>query len=442
MPTEDGPEQAVTLDGRRMFIQVVGTAVIGLAAGLTAVVFHNAMVGLAWLMVEVPSKWPWWQFAPVVLAGMALAAFVTGWLIKRFAPDAPGSGIPQVKAAYHTGRLDFSWHLIWVKFVGGALSIGSGSSLGREGPTIHIGAAIASKVARLVGADPAAKANAVCAGSAAGLAAAFSSPMAGVTLVLEEIAGGKYQRQFAGRSLFAAALAGGVVYALSRGTACLPIGPAIPLSLKVFFLSPVVALAAGGAGLFFQWSTLGLRRRCKAAKMPMPARMALGALAGGFFALGAFLLTDRLGTFGLGESDLLAALRGEMVWSVALCLLVAKLLATTACYGTGGCGGIFAPIVFFGAMAGLCVHAVFAPWLHLTTPDQTLLALMGMTAALGAVVRAPLTSILIVMEMTWQINVMPALMVAAVISVLLNRVCFAGNFYDEALRQDGIVLPD
>ena len=73
---------------------------------------------------------------------------VTGWLMKRFAPDAPGSGIPQVKVAYHRRHLDFSWHLVWVKFVGGAISIGTGSSLGREGPTIHIGAALAGKIAK------------------------------------------------------------------------------------------------------------------------------------------------------------------------------------------------------------------------------------------------------------------------------------------------------
>ncbi len=99
-----------------------------------------------------------------------------------------------------------------MKFLGGVLSIGTGSSLGREGPTIHIGAAVASKVANLLGEDKAAKANAVCAGSAAGLAAAFNSPLAGVTLVLEEIAEGKNQHKFAGRSLLAAALAASVVF--------------------------------------------------------------------------------------------------------------------------------------------------------------------------------------------------------------------------------------
>ncbi len=153
-------------------------------------------------------------------------------------------------------------------------------------------------------------------------------------------------------------------------------------------------------------------------------------------------LTGRLGAFGLGEQDLLDALRNNVTWDVALFLLVAKLGSTTLCYGTGGCGGIFAPLIFFGGMAGVLVEGLAAPWLHLTNQDQTMLALVGMTACLGAVVRAPITSILIVMEMTWQIHVLPALMIAAVIAVFLNRWFFPANFYDTALIQDGIILKD
>lgn len=432
----------MTVDWKKNSLQVAGTAVIGLAAGLAAVLFHHAMVWLSDMMVTAPSQWRGWLFGLFVLAGMAAGAFITGVLMRHFAPDAPGSGIPQVKVAYHHRHLDFSWHLIWVKFLGGALSIGTGSSLGREGPTIHIGAAIASKVARFLGEDPAAKSNAICAGSAAGLAAAFSSPLAGVTLVLEEIAGGKNQNKFAGRSLLAAALGSSVVYALTSGAACLPIGPDLPMNWKVLWLSPLVALVAGGAGLAFQGITLALRKKCKEWPFSQPAKLAAGAFTGGIFALLAFGMTGHLGAFGLGEGDLLSALNNQIIWQVALCLLVAKLVATAACYGTGGCGGIFAPIIFFGGMAGVVVHGVLAPWLGLTAQEQTLLALVGMTACLGAVVRAPLTSILIVIEMTWQIHVLPALMVAAVIATFMNRMCFSANFYDAALKQDGITIKD
>ncbi len=432
----------MTLDWKKNSVQVAGTAVIGLAAGLAAVFFHHAMLWVSDVMVTAPSRWSGGQFAVFVLAAMAVGAFITGLLMRYFAPDAPGSGIPQVKVAYHRHQLDFTWRLIWVKFIGGALSIGTGSSLGREGPTIHIGAAIASKIAKFLGEDVAAKSNAVCAGSAAGLAAAFSSPLAGVTLVLEEIAGGKNQNKFAGRSLLAAALASSVVYALTDGAASLPIGPDLPMSWKVLWLSPLVALVAGAFGLVFQWLTLSLRKKMHALPFSQPLKLASGAFTAGLFGLLAFALTGHLGVFGLGEGDMLAALNNKIVWPVALCLLLAKLIATITCYGSGGCGGIFAPIIFFGAMAGVVVHGLVAPWAGLTSQDQTLMALVGMTACLGAVVRAPLTSILIVIEMTWQIHVLPALMVAAVISVFLNRTFFSANFYDAALQQDGIIIKE
>jgi chloride channel protein, CIC family len=432
--------EAITPHLRSNILQLTGTAAIGLVAGLAAVAFHQAMILLATRFVEAPSKWPVTIFALFILISMGAAAWVTGWLMKRFAPDAPGSGIPQVKVAYHRGQLDFSWHLVWVKFLGGAISIGTGASLGREGPTIHIGAAIASKIAKSFGESSVTRANAVCAGSAAGLAAAFGSPLAGVTLVLEEIAGGKNEENFAGRSLLAAALASTVVFTMSGGAASLPIEANLPLSWRALWMAPVVALTAGLAGLAFQYLTLAIRRRWKLSLVPGTWKLVLGTMTGGAFSLLAFALTGRLGAFGLGESDLLEALNGGLVWSVASALLVAKLFATASSYGAGGCGGIFAPLLFFGAMAGVLVTGLTPKTLGLTSQDQTLLALTGMTACLGAVVRAPITSVLIVMEMTRQIYALPALMIAAVVSVYMNRLCFRGNFYDETLAQDGIHL--
>jgi CIC family chloride channel protein len=432
----------MTLKLRWNITHLASTVTIGLVAGLAAVAFHEAMVLLAILLVVRPSSWSLGIFAFWVLAAMGASALITGALMTRFAPDAVGSGIPQVKAAYHRGQLEFSWHLIWVKFLGGALSIGSGASLGREGPTIHMGAAIASKIARLFGENRAARTNAICAGSSAGLAAAFGSPLAGVTMVLEEIAGGQHQERIAGRSLLAAALASAVVFALSKEAPSLLIPPELPLSWRTFWMSPVVALVGGAAGLAFQFITLRIRARCKSSSFTRPLQLLIGTLIGGIFALLAFCLTGRLGTFGLGERDVLAALNGAIVWPVALCLLITKLIATAACYGAGGCGGIFAPLLFLGAMAGALVSELTAEPLGLSTGDQTLLVLTGMTAALGAVVRAPLTSILIVLEMTRQISALPALMMAAVVSIYLNRIVFAENFYDATLRQDGIRLDE
>src|SRR5690606_32749922 len=124
-----------TVDWKRNAVQVAGTAAIGLAAGLAAVGFHKGMIAVSQLVIGSASHQSYAVFAVIVLVAITAGAFVTGIWMKNFAPDAPGSGIPQVKEAYHEGRLDFSWNLIWVKFFGGILSIGTGSSLGREGPT-------------------------------------------------------------------------------------------------------------------------------------------------------------------------------------------------------------------------------------------------------------------------------------------------------------------
>jgi len=417
---------------------LIATILIGLSAGFIAVAFASSVSWVAEHTVIAASHKSPLAFAGLTLGFMALGAFITGWLMWRFAPDAAGSGIPQVKVAYHTRHPDFGWKLLAVKFFGGVLSIGTGSSLGREGPTIHMGAALANKIARFLGEPEEARLNAVCAGSAAGLAVAFNSPLAGVTLVLEEIAGGANQHKYAGRSLLAAALGVLVVYLFLGDHAAFNLPPGLPLTWPDIWLSPLVALVAGAGGLAFQASTLRLRGFVKHSRIPTPIATTGGALVGAAAGIAGFWLTGHLGVFGLGEQDLLATMQNQIIWSTALWLLLAKLVATTFCYGSGGCGGIFAPLIFFGGMSGTVVFGLTQPWLHLTTQDQTMLSIIGMTACLCSVVRAPITSILIVTEMTREVYVLPALMIAAVIGAYLNRYCLGENLYDASLLQDGI----
>ncbi|MDD5200708.1 MAG: chloride channel protein [Terrimicrobiaceae bacterium] len=417
---------------------LVATALIGLTAGLMAVAFAASAEWLQRTFLFSGASRSLGVFAITAFGSMTGGALIAGWLMQRFAPDAAGSGIPQVKIAYQRRETDFSWRLIAVKFAGGVLSIGTGSSLGREGPTVHMGAALANKIGRWFHESPGGRLNAVCAGSAAGLAAAFNSPLAGVALVLEEIAGGRDQAKFAGRSLFAAALAVLIVYLMLGNHAALPLRANIPLEWRALWLSPVVALVAGLAGIAFQWSTLRLRGWMKRSPIPPALRPACGAAVGCAAAVAAFALTGRLGVFGLGEGDLLATLQNHLAWSVAGCLLAAKILATTFCYGAGGCGGIFAPLIFFGGMSGTLVFGLAQSAFGLDPDDQTMLSLIGMTACLCSVVRAPITSILIVTEMTQQLQALPALMVAAVIGAFLNHYILGENLYDSALRQDGI----
>jgi CIC family chloride channel protein len=413
------------------------TILIGLAAGLAAVAFRNAADALTGGLIESRTHLGIWEFALWVAPTMILGALFSGWLMARFAPDAAGSGIPQVKLGYHEGRNDFSLHVIWVKFVGGVVAIGTGSSLGREGPTIHIGAALASWFSRWTGESKEAKANAVCAGSAAGLAAAFNSPLAGVTLVMEEIAGGKDAQKFGGRSLLAAALAVLVIHLMIGDMAALPLDSDMIPTVRSLYLAVLVSLVAGGLGLFFQWGTLSLRGFSKRLPVPPAIKPALGASVACVVAVLAFALTGNTGVFGLGETQLVGGLNNQIIWQAAALLAVAKLIATIFCYGSGGCGGIFAPILFFGAMSGSAIVGGLQVVFDLTDAERTLLSVTAISACLAAVVRAPLTSILIVLEMTRLIYAVPLLMIAAVIGVYMNRFAFRDSFYSAALAQDG-----
>ncbi len=260
--------------------------------------------------------------------------------------------------------------------------------------------------------------------------------------MLKVIAASQNINKYAGRSLLASAISVSMVYLLLGNAASLPIKVDLIMKEEVLWISPLVAIFAGFVGIFFQWATLSLRVWYKNSFFPLWLRPATGALIAGSLCVIAFALTSKLGAFGPGDSTLREVLSNQIIWNSAVWMLAAKLLATIFCFGAGGCGGIFGPLIFFGGMSGLIVFGSTAEWLHLGQQDQTLLSLIGMTACLGAVVRTPLTSILIVMEMTHQVHVLPALMVAAVTGVFMNRLFFLDNFYDEILRQDGFQLAD
>ncbi len=419
---------------------ILKTCLFGLAAAFISVAFHLAMsavshAGLARLARENQTTFLWSSF--VLIMGTSL---LSGWLLNSFCRDAAGSGIPQLKASFWKNFGYVPFRVVWVKFLAATLQIGGGSSLGREGPSVQLAGGAASLVAGMAGEPKQKRRLGVATGAAAGLAAAFNTPLAGVTFVLEELIGDLNSR------LLGSVLLGAMIGALvSHGI----IGPQPAFTLEAigeptwqsYLLVPVVAVAGTLVGIAFQKSALGLRARQKRwTGIPLWMRPAVGGLI--CWALGVFVFTQtgRLGVFGLGYEDLSAALAGNLVWQTAALLLAAKFVATVACYGTGGCGGIFSPTLFFGAMTGLGLAGIAQPFLHLPAESVAMLAIVSMSATLGAVVRAPVTSILIVFEMTHQFSLVPPLMLAAVISQAIARRMAHHNFYDALLEQDGHLL--
>jgi CIC family chloride channel protein len=416
---------------------VLGTCLYGLVASLAAVAFQSAINWIYHYCYTVPAAGSLGHFAWISLTAIVASSLLAGWLLTSFCPEAAGSGIPQVKLAYWKEFGYAPKRIAWIKFIAGMASIGGGQSLGREGPTVQIGGNLASNVAGLLGVAKQNRRAASAAGAAAGLAAAFNAPLASVAFVLEEIIGDLNSRSL-GTVLLAAVVGAFVVHA------CVGAQPAFALptiqepSWRAYSLMPFAAAFAALAGAIFQRWTLDLRAVSR--KHPIIPRW-LHPLAGSLLTwvigISVFARSGHLGVFALGYDDLSGALVNGMAWRLAAVLLIGKLIATIACYGLGGCGGIFSPNLFFGGMCGVVVAGLGGHFLALSQADTVLLAVGGMSAGLGAAVQAPVTAILIIFEMTHQFALVPGLMLAGLVSQVIARAMNPVSFYEAALEQDG-----
>jgi len=420
------------------------TCLYGLDAGVLAVAFQLAMNaayygGLVELSHLSKPAFLAWSF--VIVVGSSL---LVGWLLTAFCPEAAGSGIPQLKIAFWKDFGYVPWRVAWVKFLAGVLSIGGGSSLGREGPSVQLAGAAASNLAGVVGEPKQNRRSAAACGAASGLAAAFNTPLASVTFVLEEIIGDLNSR-FLGSVLLASVLGALVVHGIIGQQPAFTLEMTDSPTWLGYALTPVVAALASVIGVWFQRLSLRLRHRIKPQQgLPRWMWPAVGGAITWALGSAVFWNTGHLGVFSLGYDDLSSALAGDIGWQIAAVLLVTKFIATFSCYGFGGCGGIFSPTLFFGGMAGVMI-AGMANWVVQATggnmemhrADTITLAVVGMSACLGAVVWAPVTGILIVFEMTHDFGLVPTLMVGALISQTISRRMNKENFYDELISQDG-----
>ncbi len=422
---------------------VVLTCIYGAVGSLVAVAFHHA-IGFIFDQIwdplaELP-KPEFWKFAAISFGVISTATLISGFLLANFAPDAAGSGIPQLKLAYWRDMGVMPFKTIWVKFIAGAVSVGGGLSLGREGPTVQMAGGLASWIGARLGVVKFERRTAAACGAAAGLAAAFNTPIAAVTFVLEEIIEDLNNRAI-GRILLASVTSAFCLYFLSGNDPSFSINFSGDFNWHLYLYGPFAAFFASLVGVAFQNSSLAWRRRIKShSRMPGWSRPWVGGAITWAAACLIFYYFERLGVLGLGYDDLNDSLTGSLTWGVCLALLAAKFLATVASYSWGGCGGIFAPTLFLGAMTGAAFAGLADIPLPMTREEQIVLAVVGMSSCLGAVVRAPVTSILIVFELTHDFSLVPLLMLSAIISQATSRWLCEDNFYAQVLADDGILL--
>lgn len=421
---------------------VILTCLYGVIGGIVAVAFQQVITSLFGLIWAPLSKLEWWQFSIGSFVVLSVSSLTAGLLMAKLEPGAAGSGIPQLKTAYWRDMGVLPFRVVWVKFVAGAITVGGGLSLGREGPTVQISGGLSSWLANKFGVAPIERRAAAACGAGAGLAAAFNAPMAAVTFVLEEILENLNNRNI-GRILLASVVACFTLYLLVDDAPALTIPGESSFQWHLYIIGPVAAFAAALVGVGFQRSALNWRKHIKKrSPLPLWLRPWIGALVTWICATIVFATVRRMGVLGLGYQDLTATLAGLLTWQVCLILLVAKFIATVAGYAWGNCGGIFAPCLFFGGMTGAAIAGLLGMFIPIATQDVMILAILGMTSCLGGVVRAPMTSILIVFEMTNDFAMVPLLMMGAIVSQSVSRWLCKDNFYTEILKQDGVYLDE
>lgn len=410
-------------------VLLVLTLIIGAVVSLVVVAFILLTENLGSRMY--PAGGAPWRRLLIPVAG----ALGTGFLLFRYFPNARGSGIPQTKIALFLRDGYISFRTVVGKFGLCSVSLASGIALGREGPSIQVGAGIASVLGRRLGLSTASVKSLVPAGATAALAAAFNTPISAVLFSLEEVMG-DMQAPVLGSIVLSSAISW-IVLHLLLGDEPLFHVPAYQLVHPVEFIFYAVLGVIGGL-VSVAFVKLLLWQRYRFLRMPQAAQWYLPAAGG--------LTVGILGWFrpevlGVGYSVVGRALNGELVVGAMALLVCLKLVATATCYASGNAGGIFGPSLFIGAMMGGAVGGVA----HLLAPDYTggvgAYALIGMGAAFAGIVRTPMTSVIMIFEITRDYSIIVPLMIANLISYFLSSKLQEEPIYEALQHQDGIHLP-
>ncbi|MCC6456292.1 MAG: H(+)/Cl(-) exchange transporter ClcA [Caldilineaceae bacterium] len=374
---------------------------VGLLAGAMAVAFRAALAVMdAWRLnlIAWAHQFDFGWIFPLGLG--ALGMVIAVGLVRIYAPEASGSGIPHLDGVLRRYR-EMRWRrLLPVKFVGGVVALGSGLALGREGPTVQMGGAVGAAVSEFVHVTARERLTLIAAGAGAGLAAAFNAPLAGFIFVLEEL-----QRDFR-RGVFAASLiAAAVADIVARSFSgqlpvfAVPSYPAPPLAaLPAFVLLGVVT---GLLGVFFNRALIVALDLF--AQVPARRVLWVAAALGGAVGLVGWFAPEAGGSgHALTESVLL----GQIALGAVPAWFATRFLMTTASYSTGSPGGIFTPLLVLGALIGLGVGQLMHLLLPTVVTQPGAFAVVGMAAYFAAIVRAPLTGVVLILEMTgnyWQL---------------------------------------
>jgi CIC family chloride channel protein len=403
--------------------------VIGAVTGAVVVAFILLTERLGMHLYPVGSAA--WRRVLIPVSG----SLAMGYLLFRYFPNARGSGVPQTKAALFARNGVITGRTVIGKFFCTAATLASGIPLGREGPSVQVGAGIASVLGRRLGLSPDRVKDLVPVGAAAAIAAAFNTPLAAVLFSLEEVMGDLHA-PILGSVVLASATSWLVLRMLLGNNPLFQVPQyqlVHPVELAIYAL---LGVAGGLVSVAFTKLLLFIRERFL--QLPAWTRW-FQPVAGG-------LVTGMLGwivpqVLGVGYGYVGDALNGKMAVQLMALLMVLKLLATTTSYSSGNAGGIFGPSLFIGAMLGGTVGSIAHHLMPGYTATAGAYALVGMGTAFAGIVRAPMTSVVMIFETTHDYAVIVPLMISNLVSFFISSRLQRQPIYDALAIQDGMHLP-
>jgi CIC family chloride channel protein len=410
-------------------LSLVLSLLIGALVGLVVVAFILLTGRLAARMY--PAGGAGWRRVLVPVLG----SLSTGYLLWRYFPFARGSGIPQTKFAIFINDGRISFRTVLGKFFCCSASLASGIALGREGPSVQVGAGLASVVGRHLGLSPKMVKDLVPAGCAAALAAAFNTPIAAVLFSLEEILGDLHAAVL-GSVVLSAATSWIVLHLVLGDDPLFRVSGYRLVHPAEFGVYAVLGVVGGLGSVAFVKLLLGLR----AWFMGLPKwTVWFQPVAGG-------LTVGLIGYFvpeilGVGYNSVEKVLNGDIVLKLVVLFAVLKIIATAVCYASGNAGGIFGPSLFIGAMMGAAVGGVAHALFPGVTAGPGAYALVGMGTAFAGVVRTPLTSVIMIFEITRDYTIIVPLMISNLIAFFISQKLQKEPIYEALAHQEGVHLP-
>lgn len=374
---------------------------------------------------------PWW----IRLIVPVIGGLIVGLIITRIAPEVKGSGVPEVMEAFATKGGIIRFRVFIAKAITSAITLGSGGSAGREGPIVHIGAAIGSAIGQVLKVNTRQLRTFLACGAAAGISATFNAPIAGAIFAIEIIVAD--MRVVNMPPIIISSVVATVISRYYLGDFPAFIVPAYDMvDARELLLYAGLGIVAGLVSVAFIRLFLNTRKYFESSKIPLWLKPAIGGLVVGAIAI--FFPQ----VYGVGYETINDAVWNNLELKILLILLVAKVIATSFTLASGGSGGVFGPSLYFGALLGaswgIVANILFPDW----TASPGAYALVGMGAMLSGITHTPITAILMIFEFTNNYLIIPPLMIASIISVLLSNQIAKRSIEAAVLESKGIKIHD